>query len=116
MKAYRVFPHNKEWVVLKARAKKATGKFKLRRDAIACARKLAGRGGVVTVHNSAGLVVIRIPEQLQVAAAVHIKRAADMTPEGRAAIASWLRQHGRDLVQHGREYAAAFRGRYYCPA
>ena len=108
-----------KWVVLKKGAKRASHQTVLRRDAISEAKRLAGPKGVVTVHNSAGVVVIRIPElptAERVAAAVYIKRAGDMTPAGRARIATWLRQHAADLLKLGKQYAGNFRGRYYISA
>jgi hypothetical protein len=41
-----------------------------------------------------------------------IRRAGDMTPEGRKAIANWLRMHANDLLKEGSNYAPVFRGRY----
>ena len=46
------------------------------------------------------------------AAVLTIKRAGDMTPQGRRDIAAWLRMHARHIVAHGKEYAPTFRGRY----
>jgi len=51
----------------------------------------------------------------QSAAVVTIKDAAKMTPEGRKAVAKWLRQHAAYLVKHGEEYSSTFRGRYLYP-
>lgn len=46
------------------------------------------------------------------AAILTIRRAGDMTPRGRRAIAAWLRDHARWIVQHGKEYSPRFTGRY----
>lgn len=46
------------------------------------------------------------------AAVITIRRAGSMSKKERAAIAAWLRNHARWVVQHGAEYADGFRGRY----
>jgi hypothetical protein len=53
-----------------------------------------------------------IPRGQRVAAVITIRRAAYMTPQGRKAIAKWLRQHAADLLRHGGDYSARFVGRY----
>lgn len=47
-----------------------------------------------------------------VAAKVTIHRAADMTEEGRKAVADWLRQRADDLEENGHDYSPKFTGRY----
>lgn len=46
------------------------------------------------------------------AAVVTIKKAHAMTPNGRRAIALWLRQQARFLETNGKEFASTFRARY----
>lgn len=46
------------------------------------------------------------------AAIVTIRRAADMTPAGRRAVAAWLRAQAGGLIKHGKEYDVRFTGRY----
>jgi hypothetical protein len=41
-----------------------------------------------------------------------IRRAGDMTPEGRKAIANWLRMHANMLLKEGTKYVPVFRGQY----
>jgi len=50
--------------------------------------------------------------KLESAAIVTIRDAAEMTAEGRKAIADWLRMHAKMLLQHGGDYSKVFRGRY----
>ncbi len=45
-------------------------------------------------------------------AVLTINGAGDMTPEGRTAIAKWLRNQAHELVVEGDQYAAQFRVRY----
>lgn len=49
------------------------------------------------------------------AAIVTIKRAGDMTPEGRKLIADWLRERADLLEKDGEQYAPLFRARYTYP-
>ncbi len=52
-------------------------------------------------------------EKKRVAAAiVTIRRAHDMTPRGRSALAKWLRQQARFLEQYGAELGSRFTARY----
>lgn len=46
------------------------------------------------------------------AATLTIRDAAEMTEEGRSAIAGWLRQQAANLEEHGKDYAGGFRARY----
>ena len=46
------------------------------------------------------------------AAVVTIRGALDMTPDGRKAIATWLRKQATNLVKHGKDYAGGFQARY----
>lgn len=41
-----------------------------------------------------------------------ILRAGEMTPEGRKAIAEWLRMHAKALIKDGKKYSSRFIGRY----
>jgi hypothetical protein len=50
--------------------------------------------------------------KLKSAAVLTIKRADEMTPAGRKAIAAWLRRHAAMLLKDGKDYAPTFRGRY----
>lgn len=45
-------------------------------------------------------------------AIVTIKKAGNMTPEGRKTIADWLRQCADNLEKDGEQYAPLFRARY----
>jgi hypothetical protein len=54
--------------------------------------------------------------KLETAAIVTIKNASDMTPEGRVAIAQWLREQANYLIEHGSEYSKKCIFRYqYSP-
>ena len=46
------------------------------------------------------------------AAVVTIRDANKMSAKGRKALAAWLRMHADMLLEHGKEYAPRFRGRY----
>jgi hypothetical protein len=46
-------------------------------------------------------------------ATVTIREAHRMTPQGRKAIAAWLREKADDLVSSGHEYADKFTARYF---
>ena len=50
---------------------------------------------------------------IKVAASVHIKSAAKMTPKGRAEIAAWLRKQASFLTKYGAEFTSNYRGRYH---
>lgn len=114
MKRYLIYPCKAGWGLRKAGGAKALGLYKLRRDALSAAKVLVGKHDVITVHNTVGQVVIRIPELSteKAAAAVYIKRAAAMTPGGRRRVAAWLIRQAEMLVQEGKNYADSFRGRY----
>jgi hypothetical protein len=63
----------------------------------------------------AGKLAAKVSVKRQTAkppAMLTIRRAADMTPEGRKAIANWLRMHANDLVKDGGNYSTVFRGNY----
>ncbi len=45
-------------------------------------------------------------------ATLTIHRVAEMTPEGRKAIAEWLRNHAKMIVKEGKNYSKRFTGRY----
>jgi len=53
-----------------------------------------------------------VDKEMKSAAVLTIKDAADMTPEGRKAIAEWLRRHAQYLVAQGKDYSPRFRARY----
>lgn len=46
------------------------------------------------------------------AAIVTIRRADQMTPKGRRAVAAWLRQQAGFLVRYGPQFSARFTARY----
>lgn len=46
------------------------------------------------------------------AAIVTIHKADDMTPEGRKALADWLRKTAGELEKFGSQYSKRFTGRY----
>ena len=45
-------------------------------------------------------------------ATLTIHRAGEMTPEGRKAVATWLRSHAALILKEGRYYSSRFTGRY----
>ena len=51
---------------------------------------------------------------LRSAAILTIKNADTMSPEGRKAIADWLRGQAKDLVKLGHKYHKTLRARYLC--
>ncbi len=112
---WHITTHKGGWKLYKGK-RGVLSSHKLRRDAIARAKKVAGKDDVIYVHSASGGVVIRIPELPpvdRVAAAVWIKRAAEMSPEGRKRIAAWLRDQANSLVKLGDKYSTNFRGRYH---
>ena len=112
---WHVYPRGAAWGLRKAGSGRSLAEFRLRREAIAEARTQAKKtAGVVYVHNSAGDVIIRIPELQRVAASVHIHDAPSMTEKGRKEIAAWLRKHAMWLLKEGGNYSKRFRGRYFC--
>lgn len=52
------------------------------------------------------------PQPDKSAAVITIFDADKMTARGRKAIAKWLQHHAQMLLEHGKEYAPRFRGRY----
>lgn len=118
---WHIYPHPKDgWVLRKRSSGRATAVYSRRREAITEAKHQAAKTkGVVFVHNSAGEVVIRIPDlpvPEKVAASVFIYDASAMTRKGRKEIAGWLRAHAAWLLKEGDNYAKRFRGRYFYPA
>lgn len=55
---------------------------------------------------------MKTKRKTQSAAVLTIRRAADMTPEGRERIAKWLRKMATFLLQHGSEMSDGFRATY----
>jgi anthranilate phosphoribosyltransferase len=45
-------------------------------------------------------------------AVLYIRNAADMTEEGKVAVASWLRTRAEDLLANGHNYSFLFTGRF----
>jgi hypothetical protein len=54
----------------------------------------------------------RIMATMNADAVVYIRNAADMTEEGKVAIADWLRERAEDLLANGHNYNFLFTGRY----
>jgi hypothetical protein len=51
---------------------------------------------------------------LEVAATFSVRRAADMTAKGRAAVAEWFRSKASELEDEGYSYAPRYVARYWC--
>jgi hypothetical protein len=47
------------------------------------------------------------------AATLTIRRAADMSPQGRKDIATWLRKQASDLLKYADNYSAEVRANYW---
>jgi len=45
-------------------------------------------------------------------AVLYVRNAADMTEEGKVAIAGWLQARAEDLLANGHNYSFLFTGRY----
>lgn len=54
----------------------------------------------------------RIMATLNADAVLYIRNAADMTEEGKVAIAAWLHERAEDLLANGHNYSFLFTGRY----
>ncbi len=54
-----------------------------------------------------------MPDTLKVAAHINVRRAADMTKQGRKRVAGWMRKAADDLEKSGHNYSARFVNRYW---
>lgn len=54
----------------------------------------------------------RIMATMNSDALLYIRNAADMTEEGKVAVADWLRERAEDLLAKGHEYSFLFTARY----
>lgn len=50
---------------------------------------------------------------MEAAAILTIKRADEMTEQGRREVAAWLKQAAEHLVEHGENYQKLFTARYW---
>lgn len=57
----------------------------------------------------------QLPSKVKSAAVLTVRDAPNMTPEGKKAIAEWLRKQAKMLVKEGKNYSKRFTARYLYP-